>query len=148
MYRKEYQILTSLITSILVFGVYALYVYQRHITGDPGIINDLKFWGKTIIIFIPVAMVAQIVIHIIFAIINKIITREDIPMNADEMDRMIELKALRLSHWIFGIGFILAMGSQALGMQPWVMFVTLMGSCFLGAVLEEVLKIYFYRRGV
>ena len=94
MYRKEYQILSSLIASILVFGFYALYVYQRHITGDPGLINDLKFWGKTIIIFIPVAMVAQIVIHIIFAIINKIITREDIPMNADEMDRMIELRGV------------------------------------------------------
>ena len=61
---------------------------------------------------------AQIIIHIIFAIINKMVTNEDMPTTDDERDKLIELKSIRISHWIFTIGFMLAMGSQAIDMKP------------------------------
>ena len=61
---------------------------------------------------------AQIIIHIIFAIINKMVTNEDMPTTDDERDKLIELKSTRISHWIFTIGFMLAMGSQAIDMKP------------------------------
>lgn len=99
-------------------------------------------------ILIPVAIVTQIIIHIVFAIINKIVTNEDIPVIDDERDKLIELKSIRISHWIFTLGFMLAMGSQAIGMQPWVMFITLIGSGFLSGTISEGVKIYFYRKGV
>ena len=67
---------------------------------------------------IPIAIVAQIIIHIIFAIINKMVTNEDMPTTDDERDKLIELKSTRISHWIFTIGFMLAMGSQAIDMKP------------------------------
>lgn len=67
---------------------------------------------------IPIAIVAQIIIHIIFAIINKMVTNEDMPTTDDERDKLIELKSIRISHWIFTIGFMLAMGSQAIDMKP------------------------------
>jgi hypothetical protein len=83
----------------------------------------------------------------VFAIINKIATNEDIPVISDERDKLIELKAVRISHWIFIFGFMLSMGSQAFGMQPWVMFITLVFSGFVASVISEIARIIYYRKG-
>lgn len=146
--EKEKTILVSVISMILILGFYSLYVYHKYIAGNPDVINDFKFWGKAFLILIPVTIVSQIIIHIIFAIINKIVTNEDISSITDERDKLIELKAIRISHWIFIFGFLLSMGSQAVGMQPWVMFITLIFSGFIAAIVSEIAKIYFYRKGI
>jgi hypothetical protein len=125
-----------------------LHVYSKYIAVNPEIINSFKFWGKAFVILIPIAIVAQIIIHIIFAIINKMVTNEDMPTTDDERDKLIELKSTRISHWIFTIGFMLAMGSQAIDMKPWVMFVTLISSGFLSSMVSELARFYFYRKGI
>jgi hypothetical protein len=138
----------SLIGSILIFGFYTNYVYQHSVVGDPAIINDFSFWGRSFIVLIPVAIVVQIVLHILFAIVNKIVTNEDLPSKTDEMDKLIELKSIRLSHWVFVLGFFLAMGSLTLGMKPAVMFILLILSGFLASLSSDVAKIYYYRKGL
>ena len=148
MYTKEKQILITTISFVVILGLYSLYIYSKYMAGNPEIINDFKFWGKIFLFMIPALVIALIIIHIVFAIINKIVTNEDIPTLSDEMDKLIDLKALRISRWVYSTCFLLAMGSQAIGMQPWVMFVTLISSCFLGGIAEGVAKIYFYRKGV
>jgi hypothetical protein len=146
--QKEKEILVSVISSAVILVGYSLFVYQRYLAGNPALLNDFKFWGKAFLILIPVAIVAQIVIHIVFAIINKIVTNEDMSTLSDERDKLIELKSIRISHWLFTLGFLLAMGSQAAGMPPWVMFVTLICSGFVAAIVSETAKIYFYRQGI
>jgi len=145
--KKEKQILLSSISSVLIIGFYSLHVYHKYVAGNPEIINDFKFWGKAFLFLIPVTIVAQIFIHIVFAIINKIVTNEDFSEISDERDKLIELKSIRISHWTFTLGFFLAMGSQAVGMQPWVMFVLLFFSGFLASIVSEIAKICFYRKG-
>lgn len=144
---KERETLVTLISSILIMGSYSLYVYYTYLSKDWELINDFKFWGTAFLVLIPVTIGAQIGIHIIFAIITKIVTNEDMDTRSDERDKLIELKSIRISHWIFTAGFLLAMTSQAMGMQPWVMFVTLTASGFLAAFISDSAKIYFYRRG-
>jgi hypothetical protein len=146
--QKEKQIIVTLCTTVLILGLYSLHVYSKYIAVNPEIINSFKFWGKAFVILIPIAIVAQIIIHIIFAIINKMVTNEDMPTTDDERDKLIELKSTRISHWIFTIGFMLAMGSQAIDMKPWVMFVTLISSGFLSSMVSELARFYFYRKGV
>ncbi|MBN2010002.1 hypothetical protein JW960_11720 [candidate division KSB1 bacterium] len=147
-FKKEKIILVSLIATLLCLGIYFLYVYFHYIAGHPEILNNFQFWGKTILILIPIMIVVQIVVHILFSIINKILTNEEMPTITDEMDRFIELKALRISHWISPFGFFTAMATQAFGMQPWVMIVTLIATCFAGCIFSEIAKIYFYRKGI
>jgi len=147
MYQKEKQIIVSIISSVLILGIYSFYVYNKYMVGNPDIINDFKFWGKTFMILIPIAIVAQIAIHIVFSIINKIVTNEDMETRSDERDKLIELKAIQISHWIFTVGFMLSMGALAVGMQPWVMFVTLISSGFVSAIISEIAKLYFYYKG-
>lgn len=145
---QEKQVLVSVISSILILGFYSLYVYQKYIAGNPETLNDFKFWGRTFLFLIPVSIVVQISIHIVFAIINKIITNEDFPSITDERDKLIELKAIRISHWIFIIGFVLSMGALTLNMQPYVMFITLIFSGFIASIASEIAKLYFYRKGI
>jgi len=145
---KERRILVSLISSVLILGIYCLYVYYRHIAGNPEVLNDLKFLGKSFLILLPVAIGAQIVIQIVFAIVTKIAGNEDIDPIDDERDKLIELKAIKISHYIFILGFMLAMGSLALGMKPWVMILVLISSGFVASVVNEILRLYYYRKGV
>jgi hypothetical protein len=145
--HHEKQSIVSIIGSVLVIGFYSLYVYRNYIQADMGLLNDFQFWGKSFLYLIPVAIVVQIVIQILFAIATRIITQEDLPDITDERDKLIELKSIRISHWIFVIGFMLAMGSLALGMKPYVMFLTLISSGFVASLASEVAKIIYYRRG-
>src|SRR5574340_917702 len=137
MYHKEKQILISLITMILILGSYSLYVYHKYLAGNPDVLNDFKFWGKAYLILIPVSIAAQIIVHTIFFTVNKIVTKEDAPDITDERDKLIELKAIGIAHWTFIAGFILSMGSLAIGMQPWVMLIMLIYSGFIAAIVSE-----------
>ena len=146
--HQEKQSIVSIIGSVLVIGFYSLYVYRNYIQADMELLNNYQFWGKSFLYLIPVGIVVQIVIHIVFAIANRIITQEDLPDFTDERDKLIELKSIRISHWIFIFGFMLAMGSVAMGMKPYVMFLTLISSGFLASLASEVAKIIYYRKGV
>jgi len=145
--NKEKQILVTVISLILIFACYSLYVYNKYIAENFDIVNDFRFWGKTFLILIPVTIVSQIVIHIVFAIINKIVTNEDMSTLSDERDKLIDLKAIRISHWVFTTGFLLSMVSQVIGMPPYAMFITLVASGFVSGIVSEIAKIYFYRKG-
>ncbi len=146
---KEKRILVSLVGSVVVMLFYAWYIYSRYIAGNPDILNDFRFWGRSFLILIPIAIGIQILIHIIFAIIIHILWKgEDIDPIEDERDKLIELKAIKISHYIFIVGFMLAMGSLALGMQPWVMFVVLISSGFVASTVNELFRLYYYRKGV
>jgi len=145
--HHEKQSIVSIIGSVLVMGFYSLYIYRNYIQADLDLLNNFQFWGKSFLYLIPVSIVVQIVIHIVFAIANRIITNEDMPDITDERDKLIELKSIRISHWIFIFGFMLAMGSLALGMKPYVMFLTLISSGFLASLASEVTKIIHYRKG-
>ena len=145
--HQEKQSIVSIIGSVLIIGFYSMYVYRNYIAGDLEMLNNFQFWGKSFLYLIPIGIVVQIAIHIVFAIANRIITQEDIPDITDERDKLIELKSIRISHWIFILGFMLAMGSLAMGMEPYVMFLTLISSGFLASLASEVAKIIYYRKG-
>lgn len=147
MENKEKQLLVSTLSNILILGSYTFYVYQQYVANNLTILNDPQFWGKAFLILIPVSIVAQIIIHILFAILTKMVTNEDLDTRRDERDKLIELKGIQVSHWTFILGFLLSMGSLALGMEIWVMFLTLILSGFFASILSDLTKFYFYRKG-
>jgi len=147
-YPKEREIITTTVGILMMISLYAIYVYNKYVVPDPEIINNSQFWGKAFIFMIPVVIVSMIIFMIFYAILKKIITKEDIDTLSDERDKLIDLKAMRISQLVNTVFMILAMGSQALGMELWVLFVILTASCFLGAFAEGMAKIFFYRRGV
>ena len=72
----------------------------------------------------------------------------DILVITDEMDKLIELKALRISHWIFTLGFFLSMILLATGARLPVYFLVLIVSGFISSLAADMARIIYYRKGV
>ncbi len=140
--------IVSIISTLVIFGLYSLYVFQKYQAGGQALTNDFNFWASVILVFIPVSIVANIIINIVFVIIYRITTNEEEPSFSDERDKLIELKALRNSHWVFVIGFLLSMVLLVIGMPPFVMFIILAVSGLASEMVGNISQLYFYRRGI
>lgn len=162
---QEKRTFFSIVTGILILVAYCTYVAQKY---QAGIIisEDVKFWAGVILVFIGIGIVVniigQIVFHILLAIqiaikekienndtsdqaIEKSINNE---MITDEMDDLIELKAMRLGFVISGIGFVtglfLLVFDYSIVMMLHVVFIAFS----LGSICEGFLQLYYYRKGV
>lgn len=145
---QEKKSIVSLISAILIFGIYCLYTFPKYPNGVLTQSEIFHFWGSFVLILTLISIVAHIVISIIFNIIFRITTGEKEPSFADELDKLIDLKSTRNSFFVFIIGFLLAMGSLVINQPTQVMFIVLIISGFLSDLTGSVTKLYHYRRGV
>ena len=145
---QEKKNIVNIISAILITGIYAYIIYQRHLDGRLNLMDDYSSWGYIFLIFIIISIVARIILYIIFHIINAIATRdEDIPIT-DERDKLIVLKATRNSYWTFSAGFALSVVSMSIGMTPVFLFIAFFASGFLAEIIDNVSQIYYYRKGI
>lgn len=145
---QEKKSIVSLISAILIFVAYCLYLYPQYPEGGLETTETFRFWGSFVLILTLVSIVAHIIISIIFNIVFRITTREKEPRFADELDKLIDLKANRNSFFVFIVGFLLAMGSLIIYQPSQVMFIILITSGFISDVTGSVTKLYHYRKGV
>lgn len=145
---QEKRNLVSLLSTLLIFTIYSLYVLQKYQEGSFHASNEYRFWGAFILILIPVSIIAKVIIHIVFSIINTIATKEKEPLITDELDRLIYLKSTRNSHYVFIIGFLLSMIPLVMDQPPYVMFILLIGSGLLSELVGNITQLYLYRRGI
>ena len=145
---QEKKSIVSMFSSAVIFGVYCWYVFLKYEQELFGIDPSFRYWGAVILILIPVSIVARIVVLIVFNIINSLATQEIEPSFEDELDKLIESKATRVSHYVFILGFVSAMGVLVLEQSPSVMFVILFFSGFLSEAAGHSMQIYHYRKGV
>ncbi|WP_238590889.1 hypothetical protein [Paenibacillus beijingensis] len=110
--------------------------------------ETFRYWGSFVLILTLVSIVAHIIISIIFNIVFRITTGEKEPTFADELDKLIDLKAFRNSFFVFILGFLFAMGSLVIDQPSQVMFVILIASGFISDVTGSITKLYHYRKGV
>jgi hypothetical protein len=110
--------------------------------------ETFRYWGSFVLILTLVSIVAHIIISIIFNIVFRITTGEKEPTFADELDKLIDLKAFRNSFFVFILGFLLAMGSLVVDQPSQVMFIILIASGFISDVTGSITKLYHYRKGV
>ena len=144
---QEKKMIVNIISTILIFGIYSIYVYNKHETGEIDLINDLSQWGIFFLILIPVSIVANIIIEIIFHIIHYITNAEDDPSIVDERDKMIFMKGVRNSYIVFIFGFLASMVTLALDYPIHIMFLVLFGFGFISSIIADITQFYFYRRG-
>jgi hypothetical protein len=145
---QEKRSLVNLITTPLLFIFYYLYVFAQYRSLDVASGTDLSFWAKYILILVPVIIIPKIIIYIIFAIINKIMTGDKITDMEDEMDKLIDLKASRNGSIVFMIGFMLAMVALVSGWSAHSMFIIIFGSFLVSGIFGEASMFYYYRKGV
>lgn len=145
---QEKKNIVSLISTLLIFSLYSMYVFQMYKEGSFHSTDDFSFWGSFIIILIAVSILAKIIINIIFNIIYRITTHEKEPSFSDELDKLIHFKSITVSHYVFVVGFVLAMGLLAMGVPPYIMFIILIFSGVISDVVGMITEIYLYRKGV
>jgi len=144
---QERKSIVSLISTLLIFGSYCLYVYNARSGGNFSS-DDLQFWASAILVLIPVSIVAKIIIAIIFSIVHKLATNEAEPAFSDELDKLIGLKAVRTSHYVFVGGFLLSVIAVAFNQPLQLMFVILAVAGFLSEMAGHLTQLYLYRKGV
>ncbi len=162
---QEKRTIVSTLTGILILAAYCIYASNQYRAGliAPG---DLKSWAVMILIFIGVGVAASIVIQIVYHILLSIsvaIQRKienestddaqieksiQAQMVEDEMDKLIELKSMRVGFFLAGAGFIAAIVSLALNYPAVVMLNILFLSFLASGLLEGMVQLYYYRRGV
>ena len=147
MSARERQALVSLLTTLLLVVLFVVYVLPRYPAGNPYAPEVFRFWGLAFVLLVPVSIVANIAVSIVFSVVYAMATRQKASSIADERDTFIELRALRIALYVFTGGFSLAMGSLAIGMPPSLMFIVLMGSGYGSGLVGNIAKLYLYRRG-
>ncbi|WP_042162105.1 hypothetical protein [Paenibacillus gorillae] len=138
----------SIISSVLIFTLYTLYAISNAEDGSITSASDFSFWGTFILVLLPVSIAAKIIIHIVFVIFNKIASNEDPPSFEDELDKIIELKADRISLYVFFLGFILAMVPLVTDIPTYLTFLLLILFGFLSDLMGRIAQLYFYKKGV
>ncbi len=162
---SEKRAIVSILAGIAVLVSYCIYIYGKVKTGEAAS-DDLKFWAGAILIFIVVGIVASIVIEIAFHILLSIsiAIREQMEtgktddkriekeiaaeMVVDEMDKLVELKAMRVGFVVAGIGFVTALVYAYLGYSTAIMMNIIFISFSVGTILEGFSRLFFYRRGI
>src|SRR5215472_4780399 len=147
MSAHERRAFVSLLSTLLLAVFFLVYVLPRYPAGNPYSAEVFHFWGLAVVILVPVSIVANIAISIVFSIVYTMATQEKASSFADERDKLIELRALRIALYVFTCGFFLAMGSQALGMPPSVMFIVLMVAGYGSGMVCNLSQLYLYRKG-
>ena len=160
---QEKKSIVSVVTGALMLIAYCIYAF-----GKAGMANidNLKFWAVTMLIFIGIGVVSMIVIQIIFHIIlsisiavKKKLNDESIEdreieraiesdMVEDEMGKLIELKANKFGYTFVSLGIVAGIVSIALGAAPYVMMNIVFLACMVGSLVEGVVEIRYYRKGV
>ena len=161
----EKKAVVSVFAGTAVLVSYCMFVYGKVTSGEAAG-DNLKFWAGTMLLFIVVGIVASIVIQIVFHILLSvsIAVREQIQtgnsddkriekeiaaeMVEDEMDKLVELKSMRVAFIIAGLGFVAALIYAYLGFSVAVMLNILFISFSAGSLLEGVSQLYYYRKGV
>ena len=144
---QERQTIAYLISSMLVVAGYAVYLFQRYQSGSLDSNTISSSWGRVILVLVGVQIVLSIVTSILITIIHAIRTWEAQPELSDERDHLIELKAERISYAVFGVGFLIAMGTLAASLAPLVMLNVIVLSLFGTWMVGSIAKLYYYRRG-
>jgi len=162
----------TIVVSLVGLSVSLTYLFYAIFKIREGSAESLlmKFWAERILLFIGIGIVsvivAMIVFHILYSISlaiklkmeNEGITNEAIQQRIeqtiktdtveDEMGKLIELKAMRIGFVTAGVGFVGSLVSLLLGATPVIMINILYLSFSLGSILEGIVQIFYYRRGI
>lgn len=149
--------IVSLLASIAILNSYCISVYND-ISKGLTLENDATFWAKKMLIFIAIGvainMISFIVFHILLSVNlsvkdSKEINRKlELEMVEDEMDKLIELKSLRVGYIIASTGFILGLILLAFNTSIAIVLNILFLSFFIGAIAEGISNLFFYFRGI
>lgn len=143
---QEKKLYVNIISTIGLYLGYCFYVKGYLVSGME---NNLELWGKTILIYIPIAVGLKIIAMIIFFILNAIATqgREQEDVEDDERDKLISSKGNMAGYFVVCFGFLLSMLSLVLSWPAYIMINILFLFFNISDITSDVYKLVLYRKG-
>ena len=155
---KSKRTITNMAVGMILTVTYVLYI-MRSLPQEK---RSLPSWAGLILIFIGIGIgtmiVVQILFHIVYSIaiavkeggedeekIERLISSSAIE---DEMDSIIGMKSARVAQICSGIGFVGALIFLTLGYSTVMALHIQLASIMLGTLIEGMVSVYFYERGV
>lgn len=158
-YHERKSLVDGLTALILLTG-YITYGFTAYAEKGGSLLQDARFWSLTILVSFGVAIVAGIVIQVIFHIAltlrNEVVKEAgidasmgvvDIESVLDERDRAIASKATRLQYGVVCMGIILMLGLMALYLPVGIALSALFICFVLGMMTHSIVQLYHYRKG-
>ena len=151
----------SLASASLCLILVGYYIYNA-LSGNAPAGDDLQGWARRILMFLGIGVGANIVgmilFHIFYAIAAAIKGRaqEDEKVERliassfveDERDKLIELKGMRVSLGIVGLGILAALVAMAFGQSMLVALHVICGAAAMSTVADGVVCAVLYEKGV
>ena len=149
MSRREVGIVATVVSSLVVYGLYLVIVFGMYQEGRFDTADDTSLVGKAILLLMLAQIVAYIVTQIVVSAVSYAGAREEGPDRrfVDERDKEIELRENRVSFIVVTVGFISSMVVVALGGSTLLVFNLFILALTLGDVFGKLRKLYLYRRG-
>lgn len=136
--------LVLLVSNVVIF----FYLYLGHLNKlQLNQADVLSLWGGFFLTLLLVLVISNIVVLIIFNLLNDMFSKNKAPTISDERDRLIELRAVRNFCFLLAFGFFLAMGALAIHQPISTMFTILAFTVFVSDVISYVSYIFYYERG-
>jgi hypothetical protein len=137
---KEKSIWTSLIMTIIIFGYYFTRVFNLLNQPTTDHTNLITLFIGVVILMITL----EITIHIIISIFDNKGTKE----TGDERDRLIDLKATKISYYILILGVFQAVAGLLMTKSP-IMIANIILLFFVFAeIVGDSIRLYYYRKGI
>lgn len=147
MSSQEKNVLAYLISTILTFALYFLWVGRRHASGAFAGEAGNMLLGRAVLGMIGVGVVLAIVLQILAAILNAMITGDKQQLDfEDERDRMIRFRSLEISYYLQGAVLIAAMILLARGGSTFAVINTIVAAFAVAALSESLVRLFLYRR--
>lgn len=164
---QEKKTITLLVSNTLVMICYGIFAFIKYSEAGPQN-DDLYTWAKAMLFFIAinigVVILAQILFHIGivagFEIKKQMPTTDQRALDSnlelddsefeivDEMEKIISLKASKAGYFVTGIGFVLALLTLAIKLPPSIMLNIIFFSFVIASIVENIVHLYFYKRGI
>lgn len=162
---QEKRTIVTILVGFLVLVSYLVFVLTKIQSGIIDV-NNLKYWATTMLIFIGIGIVSTIITQVLYHIAFSIglamkerikypdLTDKEIELSikshmmTDEMDKLVELKSIRVGFIVAGLGFVLALILTINDYSAVVMMNTIFISFNLGSLFEGLMQLYYYKRGI
>ena len=147
----------------IIAGIALLIAYLIYVLGNSAPdISNIKSWAIAMLIFIGIGIVSQIIIMILFQIFYSIgiavkeRDKDDAEVERiiestvmeDERDKEINQKSSIVGYGCAGVAFIVALFSIAFGLDAVLGLNILLAGFFIGSLVEGIVGIYHYERGM
>ncbi|MFC1760121.1 hypothetical protein ACFLZD_01210 [Candidatus Neomarinimicrobiota bacterium] len=136
---KEKSILTSLILTVIIFGFYFIKVFGTISPTDSGLVNGIVLFVGAVLYIVLLEMILRIILPIFH--------KNEPKDSDDERDKIIQLKATRISYLILVLGMFFAIIFLLLSLTQLLIANIILLFFIVAEITGFSIQLFYYRKG-